>query len=84
MDRVDKIIYEETQQAAYEEQCEQGFIHLMEKDKIKFICDSLREAKDFSKEIRQYLYEIEKERSLTASYGKTGQLLRVSGAAIPF
>lgn len=36
----------------------------MEKDKIKFIHDSLIEAKDFSKEIRQYLYEIEKERSI--------------------
>lgn len=27
MDRVDEIIYKETQKAAYEEQCEQGFVH---------------------------------------------------------
>ena len=32
----------------------------MEKEKIKFIHDSLGEAKDFSKQIRKYLYEIEK------------------------
>ena len=37
----------------------------MEKEKIKFIHDSLEEAKDFSKEIRKYLYEIEKQRPLT-------------------
>ena len=37
----------------------------MEKEKIKFIHDSLREAKDFSKQIRKYLYEIEKQRPLT-------------------
>lgn len=37
----------------------------MEKEKIKFIHDSLGEAKEFSKEIRQYLYEIEKKRPLT-------------------
>ena len=33
----------------------------MEKEKIKFIYNSLGEAKDFSKEVRQYLYEIEKQ-----------------------
>ncbi len=27
MNRIDKIIYKETQKAAYEEQCEQEFIH---------------------------------------------------------
>lgn len=27
MNRIDEIIYEETQKAAYEEQCEQEFIH---------------------------------------------------------
>ena len=27
MNRIDEIIYEETQNAAYEEQCEQGFTH---------------------------------------------------------
>ena len=27
MDRVDEIIYKETQKAAYEEWCEQGFVH---------------------------------------------------------
>lgn len=27
MNRIDEIIYEETQKAAYEEQCEQGFAH---------------------------------------------------------
>lgn len=27
MDRVDEIIYKETQKAAYEEQCEQRFVH---------------------------------------------------------
>lgn len=32
----------------------------MEKEKIKFIHNSLGEAKDFSKEVRLYLYEIEK------------------------
>ena len=37
----------------------------MEKEKIKFINDSLGEAKDFSKQIRKYLYEIEKQRPLT-------------------
>lgn len=37
----------------------------MEKEKIKFIHNSLGEAKDFSKEVRLYLYEIEKQRSLT-------------------
>lgn len=37
----------------------------MDKEKIKFIHDSLGEAKDFSKEVRVYLYEIEKQRSLT-------------------
>lgn len=37
----------------------------MDKEKIKFIHDSLGEAKDFSKEVRAYLYEIEKQRSLT-------------------
>lgn len=33
--------------------------------KIRFIHDSLGEAKEFSKEVRQYLYEIEKQRPLT-------------------
>ena len=37
----------------------------MDKEKIKFIYDSLGEAKDFSKEVRAYLYEIEKQRPLT-------------------
>ena len=37
----------------------------MEKDKIKFIHKSLGESKDFVKEVRQYLYEIEKQRPLT-------------------
>ena len=37
----------------------------MKKDKVKFIHNSLREARTFSKEVRQYLYEIEKERPLT-------------------
>ena len=37
----------------------------MEKEKIRFIHDSLGEAKDFSKQIRKYLYEIEKQRPLT-------------------
>ena len=37
----------------------------MEKEKIKFIHNSLGEAKDFSKEVRLYLYEIEKQRPLT-------------------
>lgn len=37
----------------------------MEKEKIKFIYNSLGEAKEFSKEVRQYLYEIEKKRPLT-------------------
>ena len=44
----------------------------MKKDKVKFIHNSLREARTFSKEVRQYLYEIEKERPLTEtekSYG---------------
>lgn len=27
MNRIDEIIYKETQKAAYEEQCEQGFVH---------------------------------------------------------
>ena len=27
MNRIDEIIYKETQKAAYEEQCEQGFAH---------------------------------------------------------
>lgn len=27
MNRIDKIIYKETQKAAYEEQCEEGFVH---------------------------------------------------------
>lgn len=27
MNRIDEIIYEETQKAAYEEQCVQGFVH---------------------------------------------------------
>ncbi len=37
----------------------------MDKEKIKFIHNSLGEAKEFSKEVRQYLYEIEKKRPLT-------------------
>lgn len=37
----------------------------MEKEKIKFIHDSLGEAKEFSKEVRRYLYKIEKQRPLT-------------------
>lgn len=37
----------------------------MEKNKIKFIHKSLGESKDFVKEVRQYLYEIEKQRPLT-------------------
>ena len=37
----------------------------MEKERIKFIHDSLGEVKDFSKQIRKYLYEIEKQRPLT-------------------
>lgn len=37
----------------------------MDKEKIKFIHDSLGEAKDFSKEVREYLYKIKKQRSLT-------------------
>lgn len=36
----------------------------MEKEKIKFIHDSLGEAEEFSKEVRKYLYEIEKKRPL--------------------
>lgn len=27
MNRIDEIIYKETQKAAYEEKCEQGFVH---------------------------------------------------------
>lgn len=27
MNKIDEIIYKETQKAAYEEQCEQGFVH---------------------------------------------------------
>ncbi len=27
MSRIDEIIYKETQKAAYEEKCEQGFVH---------------------------------------------------------
>jgi hypothetical protein len=27
MNRIDEIIYKETQKPAYEEQCEQGFVH---------------------------------------------------------
>lgn len=45
----------------------------MEKEKIKFIHDSLGEAKEFSKKVRQYLYEIEKKRPFTnteKNYGK--------------
>lgn len=34
-------------------------------DKDKLIEEALREAKDFSKAIRQYLYDLSKERSLT-------------------
>lgn len=37
----------------------------MKYDKLKFIHDTLGEAKDFSKEVRAYLYEIEKKRPLT-------------------
>lgn len=37
----------------------------MEKEKIKFIHESLGEAMEFSKEVRKYLYEIEKKRPLT-------------------
>lgn len=37
----------------------------MEKEKIKFIHDSLGEAKDFAKEVREYLFEVEKQRPLT-------------------
>lgn len=37
----------------------------MEKEKIKFIHDSLGEAKEFSKKVRQYLYEIKKKRPFT-------------------
>ena len=37
----------------------------MNKEKIKFIHDWLGEAKEFSKEVRAYLYEIMKLRSLT-------------------
>lgn len=32
---------------------------------MKFIHDSLGEANEFSKEVRKYLYEIEKKRPLT-------------------
>lgn len=44
--------------------------HTMDKDKVKFIHNSLREARTFSKEVRQYLYEIEKERPLTETEKK--------------
>ena len=37
----------------------------MEKEKIKFIHDTLGVAKEFSKEVRRYLYKIEKQRPLT-------------------
>lgn len=37
----------------------------MENEKIKFIHDSLGEAKDFAKEVREYLFEVEKQRPLT-------------------
>lgn len=45
----------------------------MEKEKIKFIHNSLGEAKDFSKEVRLYLYEIEKQRSLTDTEKELGE-----------
>ena len=37
----------------------------MEKDKMKVINDALNEVRYFAKEIREYLYTIEKERPLT-------------------
>lgn len=42
----------------------------MKKNKVKFIYNSLVEAKDFAKEVRVYLYEIEKERPLTETERK--------------
>ena len=38
MDRIDKIIYEETQKAAYEKQCEQGFAHQGQPNEDYFEC----------------------------------------------
>lgn len=38
MDRVDEIIYKETQKATYEEQCEQGFVHQKQPNEDYFEC----------------------------------------------
>lgn len=38
MDRVDEIIYKETQKATYEEQCEQGFVHQEQPNEDYFEC----------------------------------------------
>lgn len=37
----------------------------MDKEKIKFIQDSLDETKEFSKEISKYLHEIKEQRQLS-------------------
>ena len=36
MNRIDEIIYEETQKAAYEEQCEQGFAHQEQPNEVSY------------------------------------------------
>lgn len=38
MDRIDKIIYEEAQNTAYEKQCEQGFTHQEQPNEDYFEC----------------------------------------------
>lgn len=38
MNRIDEIIYEETQKAAYEDQCEHGFVHQNQPNEDYFEC----------------------------------------------
>lgn len=38
MNRIDEIIYEETQKAAYEDQCEHGFVHQEQPNEDYFEC----------------------------------------------
>lgn len=46
----------------------------MKKFEEKIIEEALRESKDFSKEIRQYIYDISKERALTQQEQKIFKL----------
>lgn len=64
MNRIDEIIYEETQKAAYEEQCKQGFVRQEQpnEDYFESLNDYLDGTMSFEIRIsyeneRKFLYE---------------------------